>query len=94
MENIPYFKQIDKFLKYLWNFKQERMLMLESGKEVERYLPKVFLAWNNLNTRTHLANKWLSGNESGSMSLLKLWFELDEENKDIFANWINDNYKG
>ena len=94
LDNMEEQKIIDRFLKYLWNFGQESLEIWEDHKKVKRYLPNVFSAWSDINTRSHLANKWLNGNDAGTMNLLKLWFDLDEENQKIFANWIKDNYKG
>ena len=43
----------------------------------------------------HLADKWndlCERGNTGTIALLKLWHELDSHNKELFTNWLLENY--
>ena len=77
---------IDKFMKYAWNF--------GSVKIGKFYAPECLKATT---VPEHLAEKFTdysarTGN--GTQGFLKLWHELDSENQELVANWIENNYNG
>ena len=80
-------KIIDKFLKYAWNFKS-----VEIGKF---YAPECLGASH---CPEHLAEKFTEYSSrakgNGTQGFLKLWHELDGENQELVANWIENNYNG
>tara|TARA_R110001592_G_scaffold139139_4_gene358954 strand:+ start:375 stop:644 length:270 start_codon:yes stop_codon:yes gene_type:complete len=79
-------KIIDKFMKYAWNF--------HSVKIGNNYAPECLTATH---CPDHLADKFTDYSErekSGTQGFLKLWHELDGENQELVANWIENNYNG
>ena len=78
---------IDKFMKYAWNF--------GSVKIGEFYAPECLTASH---CPEHLAEKFTHysarAKGNGTQGFLKLWHELDGENQELVAEWINDNYAG
>jgi hypothetical protein len=82
-------KIIDKFMMYSTNYTLSTYVL--GDKEI--YAPSCF---KNTTCPEHLASKFNGylSNFSGTHSFYKLWYQLDDNNKSLVCEWINENYKG
>jgi hypothetical protein len=82
---------INKWMMYAANYQLERFD--ENGQKEPLLAPDII---KSSHCPYHLATKWtdIAGSKnSGTNALLHLWYKLDGQNKELFTNWLIENYK-